>query len=294
VCYPAEHETLEQFLDAQFEHAAQGMTERGETAPAPDALPRAILAPHLDPRRKGHIQARAFSELGTDVGLPLRVVVYGTGHSLGDDFLALTRKRFETPFGQVPCDTEFVDRVAARLGDEAYRRELVHRDEHSIEFTLLYLQRRLRYKRFTLVPILCGGFHRFLDEGRGPRDEQVLEDLIAAVRDTERELGGPTLHVAAIDLSHCGPRFGDAPLDAEHIGTLEGVDQRAINAAAAGDADAWYRAIAEGEDSTRICGWAPTYVMLRCAEPGAGRPLAYDTSPEPDGSVVTVAAMVWP
>jgi hypothetical protein len=34
--------------------------------------------------------------------------------------------------------------------------------------------------------------------------------------------------------------------------------------------------------------------MLRCAEPGAGRPLAYAESAEPDGSVVTVAAMAWP
>ena len=34
--------------------------------------------------------------------------------------------------------------------------------------------------------------------------------------------------------------------------------------------------------------------MLRAATPGVGRPLAYAESPEPDGTVVTVAAMVWP
>lgn len=294
VCYPAEHEALEKYLDEQYAFVAKQLADRGEALSAPTALPRAVLAPHLDPRREGHILARAYSEVGPDVPLPLRVVVFGTGHNLGDDFVALTRKRFETPFGQVPCDTEFVDRVAARLGETAYRRELVHRDEHSIEFQLVYLQRRLKYRRFTIVPILCGAFHRLLDERKGPREEPVIETLIAAVRETEAELGGPTLYVAGVDFSHVGPRFGDAPLDEEAVASLRTTDEKAINAAARGDADAWFEAIAEGDDATRICGFAPTYAMLRCAEPGEGRPLAYAASPEKDGSVVTVAAMVWP
>jgi len=292
--YPGDAASLETYVDEQFRHAELKMSEAGEAAVAPTARPRALLAPHLDPRREGHIIARAYLELGSDLEPPLRVVVFGTGHSLGYDHVALTRKRFETPFGQVACDTEFVDRVAARLGDDAYRRELVHRDEHSIEFQLPYLQRRLRYRRVTIVPILCGGFHRLLDDERTPRDEPVIETLIAAVRDAERELGGPTVYVAGVDFSHMGPRFGDARLDAEAGELLRKADEEAINAAASGDADTWFQAIASTGDATRICGFAPTYCMLRCAEPGPGRPLLYAESPEPDGSVVTVAAMVWP
>jgi predicted class III extradiol MEMO1 family dioxygenase len=91
-----------------------------------------------------------------------------------------------------------------------------------------------------------------------------------------------------------GPRFGDPPLDAEASAEMCTTDERAISAAATGDADRWFDAIAQGDDATRICGFAPTYCMLRCAEPGAGRPLAYAESAEPDGSVVTVAAMAWP
>ena len=294
VCYPDEHEALEKHLDEQYEFVAKRMADAGEPLPAGTALPRAILAPHLDPRREGHVLARAYTELGADVGLPLRIVVFGTGHSLADDYVALTRKAFETPFGEVPCDTEFVDFVAERLGDAAYRAELVHRDEHSIEFQLIYLQRRLEYKRFTIVPILCGGFHRLLDERKGPREEPVIEQLIAAVREAEQQYPGPTLYVAGVDFSHMGPRFGDPPLDGEAGEKLRQTDERAIAAAATGDADAWFEAIAAGDDGTRICGFAPTYCMLRCATPGVGRPLSYAESPEPDGSVVTVAAMVWP
>jgi len=294
VCYPAEADVLEKYLDEQFSLAEQHLTESGAPAPARDALPRAVLAPHLDPRREGHVIARAYLEVGAEDPTPLRIVVFGTGHNLSDEFVALTRKRFETPFGQVACDTEFVDRVAARLGDRAYRRELVHRDEHSIEFQVLYLQRRLRGRRFTIVPILCGAFHRLLDDQKTPRDEPVIETLIEAVREAERALGGPTMYVAGVDFSHMGPRFGDPQLDAETAEAMRRTDEDAIQAAASADADAWFRAIASTDDATRICGFAPTYFMLRCAAPAPGRPLVYAESPEPDGSVVSVAAMVWP
>jgi len=294
ICYPAERVPLERFLDEQFAFAGKQAADAGAREPVAGALPRALLAPHLDPRREGHVLARAYREIGTEAGSPLRVVVYGTGHNLADAFVALTRKRFETPLGTVACDTEFVDRVAGALGNEAYRRELVHRDEHSIEFQVLYLQRRLGSRPWTLVPILCGGFHRLLDDRRTPRDEPVIETLIGAVRDAESALGGATLHVAGVDFSHVGPRFGDAPLDAEGSELVRKTDEHAMAAAATGDADAWFQAIADVDDGTRICGFAPTYCLLRAATPGAGRSLTYAASAEPDGTVVTVAAMAWP
>jgi AmmeMemoRadiSam system protein B len=292
--YPAERDLLERYLDEHFEQAEAMRLENNEPDPAPAALPRALFAPHLDPSREGPVMARAYMEIGEQSSRPLRVVVFGTGHQLGEDFVALTRKKFETPLGRVPCDTAFVDRVADRLGDAAYRRELVHRDEHSIEFQVLFLQRRLGARPWTLVPILCGGFHRLLDDRRNPREEPTVETLIAAVREAERELGGDTIYVAGVDLSHVGPRFGEPPLDAEATERLHRTDDAALTAAASGDADAWFAAIAADGDATSICGFAPTYVMLRCAEPGAGRRLAYAESAEQDGSVVTVGALVWP
>lgn len=238
--------------------------------------------------------ASAFESLGGGAAEPLRVIVFGTGHQLDGDRVALTRKDFQTPLGKVPTDTAFVDRIAAALGDAAYHGELAHRDEHSIEFPLLYLQRRLGGRPWTLVPILCGGFHTLLDEQRTPRQDEVLEGLITAVREAEKALGGRTMYVAGVDFSHVGPRFGDPPLDEATREAVRQVDEAALAAALAGDADGWFAAIAAGDDATRICGFAPTYCMLRCAEPGAGRRLGYRMSDEPDGSFVSVASAVWP
>jgi AmmeMemoRadiSam system protein B len=118
--------------------------------------------------------------------------------------------------------------------------------------------------------------------------------MIAAVRETERELGGTTVHLAAIDLSHLGPRFGDPTPDERTLGEVEARDRASLEAARHGDAEGWYRSIADHADSTRICGWGATYAMLRCAEPGEGRLLTYERSTEDGGTVVTVAAMAWP
>lgn len=292
--YPAERAELEAFLDAHFATAAKQRESEGLAPVVANHVPRAILSPHLDPRREGALMARAFTELGAAPEAPLRVVVWGTGHNLIRHHEALTRKHFQTPLGKVTCDTAFVDRVAAAIGDDAaYGSEYVHRDEHSIEFQLLFLQRRLGNRPFTIVPILCGGFYQLLDEQKSPRDDAAFEALIAAVRDAESALGGATVHVAGVDFSHVGPRFGDGRVTDEAKGEIRKLDEAAIAAAAAGDADQWFRVIAEHDDATRICGFAPTYAMLRAAEPGAGRTLGYAQSEEPDTSVVSVAALAW-
>ncbi len=292
--YPAEREALELFLDEHFTAAAALREGHGEPVAAANAVPRAILAPHLDPRREGALMARAFLEIGEAPPGPIRFVVFGTGHNLVGDFFALTRKHFETPLGRATCDTAFVDHVAKAVGEDlAYKGELSHRDEHSIEFEVLYLQRRLEDRPFTIVPILAGGFYHLLDDGRTPREDASVEALIAAVRDAEATLGGTTVYVAGVDFSHVGPRFGDGRVNDEAKAAVRELDESAIAAAATSDADAWFKTIAERDDMTRICGFAPTYAMLRCAAPGPGRSLGYAQSSEKDTSVVSVASMVW-
>jgi len=293
VSYPAERDELETFLEATFGVAAAQRDAAGLPAAAADAMPRVLLSPHLDPRREGALMARAFLELGEAPPAPLRVVIFGTGHNLVSEFFALTRKHFETPLGKAVCDTAFVDHVAARLGAGAFRGELAHRDEHSIEFQVLFLQHRLKGRAFTIVPILCGGFHQLLDQGVTPREQPEIEALVGALRDAESALGGATIYVAGVDFSHVGPRFGDERVTDEIKAQVRAVDEAAIAAAASGDAEAWFRVIAEQDDVTRICGYAPTYAALRCAAPPPGRTLGYAQSMERDTTLVSVAAMAW-
>ena len=290
--YPGEPEQLGKYLDAQFAAAA-------ERTPADAAVPagspaRAVMVPHLDPRRTGASIAQGILPLGDAGGGPLRVVVLGTGHSLFDDLYALTRKHYDTPLGRVPTDTAFVDALAARIGPEAWRGELAHRDEHSIEFAALYLRHRLG-ERVKIVPILVGGFHHLVEDGKTPADDAGFQKLLAALRETLAESGGDTVLLASVDLSHVGPRFGDPSVDERTHDDVERLDRDAIAAARQGDASAWFSAIAAHQDSTRICGFAPMFVMLELLQPAppAGRLLHYERSAEPDTTFVSVAAMEW-
>jgi hypothetical protein len=300
--YPAERAALEAELDAHFAQAERLREAAGEPAAPADARPRALLVPHLDPRRAGVTIARAYLELGAAPQAPLRVIVLGTGHSLQGELFALTRKHFQTPLGRMECDTAFVDDLAGALGDDPYGTELAHRDEHSIEFQVLYLLRRLGGRPVRLVPILCGGFGALLEQGLKPREDERVERFVAALRATAARHHGDTLYVAAIDLSHVGPRFDprEGRLDERTRQEVEQKDRAALAAAQQGDAEGWFESIAAHDDSTRICGFTPTYLLLRaCGAPGDGGPgpgrlLRYQQSDEPDGSMVSTAAMVWP
>jgi AmmeMemoRadiSam system protein B len=291
--YPADPEALRAILEGHFAEAEARRASPEAVAAAPGPR-RALLAPHLDPRRSGATLAQAILDLDEPAGEPLRVVVFGTGHLLTGARYALTRKHFETPIGRIDTDTAFVDALATRLGERAYDGELAHRMEHSIEFPAIYLRHRFAGRAITIVPILCAGFAELVDEGLTARHDATLEALIAAVRDAEKAATGRTVYLAAVDFSHVGPRFGDPNLDERTIQEIEAKDRDALAAAARGDADGWFKSIADHQDSTRICGWGPTYAMLRCAEPGNGRLLHYEGSQETNGSLVTIAAMAWP
>jgi AmmeMemoRadiSam system protein B len=115
---------------------------------------RARCSPRISIRAAcGATIARAHLELGLRAALAaLRVVIYGTGHSLLGDSVALTRKHFETPLGRVPCDTPSWTRWRSRMGDAAWHGELAPSPRASIEFETLYLKRRLGDRPFTIVP----------------------------------------------------------------------------------------------------------------------------------------------
>ncbi len=305
--YPEDRAELETFLAAHEETARAWKTgaslapgvESTAAAP-PGSVPRALAAPHIDLRRGGPVVARAYLEFEgvPEAALPDVVFVFGTGHLMVEEPFAVTAKPFETPLGLVPTDADVVSALEKACGPSLMREELAHRDEHSIEFQALELKRRFGDHPFRIVPILAGGFGGLVRYEKRPAEEPRVEALVAALRaevDRLAAAGQRVSFVAGVDLSHVGARFGDAmDMDQETLASVGKVDGAAIAAALAGDAEAWFDAIAAQGDATRICGFAPMYMMLRVAQPGPGRLLAYEQSVEESGSVVSYASIAWP
>ena len=308
--YPEDRAELEAFLAAHEEIARRW--KRGEEpapgvrpedqrpAPAPGAAPHALAAPHIDLRRGGPAVARAYLEFeGTPPGtLPEVVFVFGTGHNMVEEPFAATAKPFETPLGTVPTDVEVVRALEEACGPSLTAEEMTHRDEHSIEFQVIELARRFAGHPFRIVPLLCSGFQGLVRYERRPADDPRVGKLVAALTaqvERLRAAGTRVSFIGGVDLSHVGARFGDAvDMDEETLVGVEAKDRAALAAALEGDAEGWFDAIAAHGDSTRICGFAPMYMLLRVARPSKGRLLAYERSVEEAGSVVTYASIAWP
>ncbi|MGE5626026.1 MAG: AmmeMemoRadiSam system protein B [Bacillota bacterium] len=159
--------------------------------PAKGPVPKALIAPHAGYIYSGPVAARAYNLLSPAVR---RVVLFGPAHRVPLRGLALpTVAAFRTPLGDVPLDLEAMHALDAL--PQVLRSDEAHRQEHSLEVHLPFLQARLG--EFTLVPLVVGWASA----------EAVAEVL-------ERVWGGPeTAVIVSSDLSHYHPYGAAQALD---------------------------------------------------------------------------------
>lgn len=258
---------------------------------------RAIVSPHIDYQRGGPIYAQVWRRATAAVLEADLVLIFGTDHNGGYGTLTLTRQPYATPYGVLPTDLDLIDKLAAAIGSEnAFAEELHHRAEHSVELSAVWLHHIYQQAGVApkpMVPILCGSFHQFVANGSHPKDDELLETAVAALR---RETAGKkVVAVASVDLAHVGPNFGDDfPMDAPRRAALKVADDTLIQAVLRGDDADFYDQIAAVEDRNRICGFSSIHTMLRYLGPVNGRQIAYDHCPaDPDDtSLVSICGLL--
>jgi MEMO1 family protein len=263
---------LEQFFVSSGGAGNPAPTEAGEE----DRL-RGILSPHIDFQRGGPIYTWSYKEL-VERSRADTFVILGVAHQFCRRRFVLTRKDFETPLGLVPTDRSYVDRIAAATGDEFFDDELIHRNEHSIEFQVVFLQYLLGERRnFSIVPILVGSFHDLMQRGIDPINDPDVKKFVDALRISEALSGKKVAYIGGIDLCHIGPEFGDAqPVEPSFQSEIRQFDSAMLGHAAGCDPGAWFREAAQVQNRWRVCGLAATYTMLHTIGPARGRLLKYD------------------
>ena len=249
-----------------------------------------IIVPHIDLRIGGASYAWAYKELA-EAQSPELIIVLGTGHSGLRSLYCLTRKSFVTPLGEVPVDTDFVDRLTAESPEDLFVDELAHRSEHTIEFQLLFIQ-QLFGSATPIVPILCSFSYATLqrDAGRA-RIESFIANLAGRMAQDKRRIS----IVASADLAHVGPRYGD---ESGFTGTdLEGIkmaDKEMLTHVENVDARGFLDYVEREQDRRRICGFSPIYTMLRTMDARVGRVVAHDHGEMDElGSVCSYASLVF-
>ena len=292
--YAAEPDELRQAMDAFFSQPEGPGPIEWPGAPSRGVV--GAITPHIDFHRGGPAYAWAYRRLAEQCDGDL-FVIFGTCHAGMEDPFALTRKDYATPLGPAVVDRDFVESVAARAGQDCFASELAHRGEHSIEFQAVFLRYLFGERRnFTIVPILASFAHEALARGRGPEDDprvaRFLDAVAGAIATSRRRV---TL-IAGADLAHVGPRFGDPePVSPEELRRIEREDREMLGAVEAGDARAFFDAVARDRDRRRICGYSPIYATLRLLGRARGDLHRYGQWPDPQG-VVSFASVTfqWP
>ncbi|MEO6951184.1 MAG: AmmeMemoRadiSam system protein B [Polyangia bacterium] len=308
VSYPEDPGALATFLDGCYEPPHGPGAPHSKTG----ALPKLIVTPHIDYSRGGPAYAWAFRPLAQTLttARPELVVIFGTDHVGAQQPFSLTRKHYATPLGQLTTDIALVDAlvqrvtdsVGARAAQDLFSDEHHHRTEHSIELAAVWLRHTLgdAAANVKVLPILCGALEPMLEAGKDPSTEPVIAVLLSALEALTQ--GRRVLVVAAADLAHVGPRFGDEqPLSTDDRASLERRDQETLRVLETGSASAWIEELWRDRNQRRICGLAPVYHSLLVTRPGHGTVACYAQCPAEgnggtgghlgDTSIVSIASL---
>jgi len=252
-----------------------------------------VVSPHIDFPRGGPTYADVWQCAAGAVREADLFVILGTDHAAGNAEITLTRQAYATPWGAIPTDQGVVDRLAAEAGDEVFDLELHHRGEHSIETAAVWLHYLREGEPFSMIPILCGSFAPFMD-GTSPGSNSRIEAMVNVLRSVASQRR--TLFVAAADLAHVGPAFGDHfPLDVVAKSALAEKDKEMLQVMSTGTAEGFWNHIRDEGDRRRICGLPPIYLMLAIMTQAAGHLTGYAQCPadQDGGSVVSICGMVY-
>ncbi|MDX1414375.1 MAG: AmmeMemoRadiSam system protein B [Candidatus Promineifilaceae bacterium] len=287
--YPAQPHELDSLLDSfdTGDNHEQWPSWKG----------RGIVSPHIDYHRGGPVYSQVWNRAVPAIEASDLVIIFGTDHSGGPGTITLTRQPYATPYGVLPIELDVVDKLAGALGEHnAFSDELHHRDEHSIELSAVWLHHIIRRHDLpdkAMLPILVGSFQHFIENGDHPRDDQRLNSFLKVLQEETKDR--KVLAVASVDLAHIGPAFGDPfYADAGFRSQINTYDQALIYSAIGGDSETWYEQIAANQDRYRICGFSPTYILLRFLGPTRGRQIAYDQCPADadNNSLVSICGLL--
>jgi AmmeMemoRadiSam system protein B len=288
--YPADPDALKATLDSYLVNPDQA----DERAGAPDSAIRGLVSPHIDYDRGGPVYAGVWKEAGSAISEAELVIVFGTDH-IGGARLTFTHQRYATPWGVIPTANGLVDQIARALGPEAaFGTELHHRTEHSVELAVVWLHYMLGERECQLVPVLCGGFEPFVQGGDDPAEDAELHSALGILKDAASSQR--TMMVAAGDLAHVGPAFGDGyAVDIFEKARHRTADEQLMDSICEGEEEGVLQLVRDERDRRRICGLPAIYMALRLLGDTTGRVTGYAQCPadQKGGSFVSICGIVF-
>jgi AmmeMemoRadiSam system protein B len=221
--YPADSDSLNVQLDKMLPQVKSPRRVTG------------IIVPHAGYIYSGRIAGKVFAQ----IEIPKKVILIGPNHTgVGALFSVSNAAAWQTPLGQVAVARQLratlLERIAYLEADN-----LAHRQEHSLEVMLPFLQRLRPDVEILPLTLACGGLDDALNLGN---------DLAAAVADESDDV----LLLASSDMNH----FSSATEG-------ERLDYQAIAAMIAYDPQALYRSVRQNRIT--MCGVIPAIATMQAA-----------------------------
>jgi AmmeMemoRadiSam system protein B len=299
--YPAEADELKHLLDGYLA-GVDGTQSGADSSAGFSATGRdsrtvvGLVSPHIDYQRGGPVYAGVWQAASQSVRSAELAIIFGTDHNGSTSLITLTRQNYATPYGVLPTAVSVVDAIASAIGEgAAFAEEMNHRREHSIELAAVWLHHMRNGQPCQVVPILCSSFHRFLEDTANPAADPVLGATLDVLRSAAADR--KVVVVAAADLAHTGPAFGD-PFAVDYVRylRLQAADEVLIQTIVQGNAQAFYQTIARENNQRNVCGVPPIYMTLRMLNGNApGEMTGYDRCPADaqNTSFVSVCGVVF-
>ena len=292
--YEAERESLLKQLEGSFS------PPDGPGKPATEAVSnrlRAIIAPHIDLRRGGPCFAYSYAEVARE-SQATTFIILGICHTETRRRFVLTGKDFETPLGKAETDGDLLECLTEKCTHDFYLDEFAHRNEHSIEFQVLFLQYIFRgVREFRILPVLCSSLHSIINaEGsplKSPMSDPEVREFIEALKTVCSEKREQTCLIGGVDLSHIGQRFGHSlTLSRDLLDKIETEDRKMLQRVLDRDAEGFFELIRNERDGRNVCGVPAIYALLHAACAGNSRLLRYDQNADQQTqSVVSFASL---
>jgi|SRR5699024_3499305 len=286
--YPADPQKLKEYLDDTF--------SRHETkVDCPN--PKALYAPHIDPRVALEHYVKAFAPIRNL--RPKRVVMLGTSHYAGwnpklyeDHPFILVNKDFKLPLGTISRDKNAIAELAEL--DEGYgisTHDRAHRTEHSLELHLLFLS-YLWDHDYQVVPFLVDSLQQLLYKSDGYHQRMVQRFS----KYLGERFGGKddTFFLISGDLAHFGQKFGDPQAASTMFNAVNQFDEHFMDYGAVNDASGMLDLMKEETDPYRICGFPPLYSFLNAMPELQGQIIQHDLWDEREReSAVTFGSILY-
>ena len=207
-----------------------------------------VIVPHAGFAYSGGGQAWCYKEIGESKVADIYVII-GTNHTSMKT--CTIKEDFETPFGVVRVDIEFVNTLMKH--SKIIENKEAHDHEHSVEVQLPFLQfvNRDYLKNIKIVPILVSSDLKY-------------EDVARAIVETASELDKKICVICSSDFTHYGINYGYIPFHDNISEEMKKLDGGAIDFIK--EFDTWGFVNYVEETKATICGYSAIAVLIEVAK----------------------------